>query len=62
MSIMKQLAVCEDLAKLLDKYDKVEAMTGGNEYPAGYYKGINSHMREELKKLIQKHSGGIYPG
>lgn len=60
MSIFKQLAVCEDLAKLLAKYDKVEAMTNGQEYPAGYYKGINEHMREELRALIKRNSGNIY--
>lgn len=60
MSIFKQLAVCEDLAKLLDKYDKVEALTGGQEYPAGYYKGINQQMREELRALIKRNSGNIY--
>jgi hypothetical protein len=61
MSIFKRLAVCDDLALLLEKYEKVEGLTNGQEYPAGYYKGINEHMRKELKKLITKHSGGIYP-
>lgn len=60
MSIFKQLAVCDDLAKLLDKYDKIEIMAEGSEYPASYYKGINKHMREELRKIITKNSGGIY--
>lgn len=61
MSIFKQLAVCEDLAILLEKYEKVEKLTCGQEYPAGYYKGINEHMRKEIRNLITKHSGGIYP-
>jgi hypothetical protein len=60
MSIFKQLAVCDDLSKLLDKYDKVAEMTRGSKYPPGYYKGINESLREELRNLIKDNSGGIY--
>ncbi len=60
MSIFKRLSVCDDLATLIEKYDKVEALSSGSEYPAAYYKGINKTMRDELRKLAHKHSGGIY--